>query len=242
MLRLVIRPVDSSQILTYAAARELNGIQIATGPATYAYGEEGYCTAVSPLGQGATSYRPHQVGRLVSRTGAASPHSCASDSPVNAVDPSGLFCLEFWSPSQCSNALTTFLQSSQTVGVCANGSGQFGLGFSLDLCGIVHFTGGAPVGLGTTATVGGGGGYGVGSFGSLGSQLSNARRISDLGRQFAHTTVSAGLGLSFTATAAVGLSSCGQTIGVVTAGIGPGGGLSYSTGVSWTWTQTWVGS
>jgi RHS repeat-associated protein len=178
---------------------------------------------------------------LVSQT--REPYGYVYDDPLNATDPTGLICLEFWDSSKCHNALTSFLSGSKTVGVCANvtlsGTGAGGIA---DVCGVVRFNGGRPVGFGTTETLGGGGSVGAGATGTVGVEVSNAQKISSLGGWFAYGTANGGYLVGGSGSVAAGIDDCHRPVVVGGAGVGPGAGVGGQVGVQYTWTQTWFGS
>ena len=199
-------------------------------------------------------------------TGATSPYSYAADDPVNAIDPAGSFCLEFWSPSQCANAFTTFVQNSHVVSTAWNVTGgqvihniqnfassahTLGVGSSVsgnlfvgggtaDICGVVRFHGVTPVGLATTETLGLGAGPGLGITGLLEFQASNAPNLESLGGPFAYFAGSGEDVLAVWGSLAERFGSCGP-LSVGSAGIGLGLGGGAQVGINYTCEQTRFG-
>jgi RHS repeat-associated protein len=168
------------------------------------------------------------------------PYGYTYGNPLNAIDPTGLFCLEFWDASKCDNLLTDILSSSHTVGVCASETGGAVVGQVVEVCGVVRFDGAVPAGFGTTQTVGAGAAVGGRVTGFLSLQFSNAPRVCDLGSWFTYFNAGAGAGPAVGVGGAVGVSGS-TVVGVTEVSVGVGGGASGQVGESYTWTQTWLG-
>ncbi|MEO8898591.1 MAG: RHS repeat-associated core domain-containing protein [Candidatus Dormibacter sp.] len=185
-----------------------------------------------------------------------SPYGYVGGNPLNGTDPGGECGL--WGSDTClgdaagwvnnnvvqpvANAVNAAVSGSHTVGVCASvtASGT-GFGGTTDVCGVVHFEGLIPVGVGTTETLGGGGSVGAGITGTLGLQVSNAQCISSLGGPFAYATVNGGDVVGASGEVAAGVDRRGNIVGVGTVGLGAGAGIGGQVGLSNTWTQSWLG-
>ncbi len=180
-----------------------------------------------------------------------SPYGYVAGNPLNGADPSGdcggLFGVvcEAWDATagQVVHNIQNFSTSSHTLGVCMNGgAGGFGVAGSAQFCGVVRFVGVVPVGLGTTETVSGGAGIGLGITGTIDLQVSNASSINSLGKQFASVSAGGGDEIAGQGGFSGGFDSCGRFVGVGNVGVGVGEGVWGEVGPSYTWTQTWLGS
>jgi RHS repeat-associated protein len=174
------------------------------------------------------------------------PYNYAGDSPVNAFDPSGLFCLSLsWhcvkedageAVSAVPRLGSTLIEGSlpgqvlkltteitgTTLGLCASVSA--GIGVTGHLSGCYYSTPHGKSCLSATA----GSGYGFSLGVSASPSISNAQSCSEIGGPFKY----AGAGFDFFApSGAVGENGCGKPVTVTNPGVGfglPGGELGAS--------------
>ncbi len=179
------------------------------------------------------------------------PYSYTNDNPLDAADPSGLFCISF--SASClgedvgeavgvaSHIGATVVQSSPvgqdlqlsseisglTEGLCAGASFVGGGNVHVSACYVSSPNGQSAI----TYTGEVGGGFPIGVSGFLGPMISNAQSPSDLGGRF--NVAGASIGKEWESgggSVAFGQDSCGQSIWQVAAGWTPNIGLGPPVG------------